>query len=98
MINILPRTLFGITLRPLAVKEAVDSIIQSMYDRPNDFDITEHNMLDIKTKYTYWISSYPRIYTPYKMKFGWYHGKRFERALDDLKTYQLKKKLNEAKK
>jgi len=74
MAKVLPRTLFGITLKPRAVKEAVDSIMQAMYNRPDDFDITENTMLDIKTKYTYWIGLDPAIYTQYKMKFGWFPG------------------------
>ena len=81
-----------------AVKAAVDSVINAMLKRPNDFNIEEITMTDTKTNYIYWISNTPckyGVYKPYKLKFG-RHGRRFQKAVMDLKTYQLKDKTDSA--
>jgi len=76
-----------------AIKVAVDSVINAMMKRPNDFTIDENTMTDTKTRYIYWISSgCASVWKPYKLEFGFSQGRRFHRALRDLKTYQLKTK------
>lgn len=82
-----------------AIKAAVDSVINAMLERPNDFGITERTMLDTKTRYTYWISNSASeygVWQPYELKFTGKHGRRFKRAVKDLKTHQLKSKTDSA--
>lgn len=78
-----------------AIKAVVDCLIKAMLERPDDFDIGELTMTDNKTQIQYWINNgwldYG-IYQPYKLRFGFTHGRRFGRALVDLKAYQTIKK------
>ena len=78
-----------------AVEVAVDSVINAMLKRPDDFNISELTMTDKKTKYTYWISrgsTSAGLWQPYELKFGARQGRRFHKALAGLKTHQLKTK------
>lgn len=81
-----------------AVEAAVDSVINAMLKRPNDFKITELTMEDTKTNYTYWLGSAAvvGVWRPYVLKFGVGQGRKFCRAVVDLKTYQLKSKTDSA--
>ena len=80
-----------------AVKAVVDAVIEAMHERPNDFAIGEHFMVDSKTKYSYKISYNVGVNAPYIMSFGFWQGRRFTKTLDGLKAYQLKAKLEEVK-
>ena len=78
-----------------AIEAAVDSVINAMLERPDDFNISELTMTDEQTKYIYWISNGSHnagLWRPYKLKFGTLQGRRFLKALTDLKTHQLKTK------
>ncbi len=69
----------------------VDCLIKAMMERPDDFEIGELTMKDKKTEIEYWISggwTCYGVYKPYLLKFGFTHGRRFGKALVDLKAYQ----------
>jgi len=77
-----------------AIEAAVDSVINAMLERPNDFNIAELTMEDTKTNYIYWLGSAAvvGVWRPYVLKFGISQGRRFCKAVVDLKTHQLKSK------
>ena len=78
-----------------ATKAAVDSVVQAMMARPDDFTVDELTMEDTKTGYKYWICNgvlSAGLYKPYKLWFGFIHGWRFLKAVGGLKVHQLVKK------
>ncbi len=76
-----------------AVEVAVDSVVNAMLKRPDDFEIGEHTMKDKETGYEYWISvGFGNVERPFKLGFGFIHGLRFRKAVKGLKTHQLKTK------
>ncbi len=82
-----------------AVEAAVDSVINAMLKRPDDFSISGLTMTDKQTKYIYWInrgSHNAGLWQPYRLKFGTLQGRRFLKALTNLKTHQLKSKTDSA--
>lgn len=78
-----------------AIEAAVDSVVNAMLKRPDDFNISELTMTDKKTNYIYWISNSAHVHgvwQPYEMKFSGKNGRRFKTAVKGLKTHQLKTK------
>jgi len=81
----------------MAQRLVVDQLIHDLKNRPQDFECTEHHLIDKKTSHKYWIANgapYCGLDKPYQFGFGLWHGLRFYRALqkwkaaDQLRTAQ----------
>lgn len=71
------------------IKFAVDEIIAAIRDRPDDFVLDEHTMTDTESGIVFWIGSgMPRVWRPFELKLGWWHGAKFSRAVKALKAYR----------
>ncbi len=72
-------------------KQVVDSLIDEIQKRPDDFIFGRYALVDLKTKYEYWVANgrfNGGIHEPFKMKFGMWQSLRFHRAVQALKVYQ----------
>lgn len=69
--------------------EIVNKLIEAMASRPETFEITGHRLIDTKTGIEYWIANgagFVGIEEPFSLRFGFWHGWRFLRALHAMKA------------
>lgn len=79
-------------------KIIVDSAIQAMQERPDDFTADKHFLYDSHANIRYRMSGGDRgLYSPLEHVFGMYHGRRFIKAVEMWKAEWLVRKNNKAR-
>lgn len=82
-----------------SAKIAVSEVIAALQRRPETFTCTKFTLTDKVTRIQYWIANGPSfvgIHHPYTMKFGWWHGRRFFKALRQWQVLEIKRREEEA--
>lgn len=79
-------------------KIVVDDLVAALIARPETFSCDEYTLNDNKTNYRFWVAngaSNAGVYRPFELKFGWWEGRRFHRALKAWKVWRTASKFRE---
>ena len=85
-------------MRP-TVRHVVNSFIEAAQQRPEDFWIGEHRIVDRKSGMEFWIANglpHYGVCAPFELRFGLIHGWRFADMVRQLKVYQAIQSLSVA--
>ena len=79
----------------------VDEIVKALQSRPETFSCSEYTLTDKRSEMEFWISNgfgNAGIYRPFEMKFGYWQGRRFHKALLNWKAWYAAKMLRDFQK